>query len=83
MKIDAPEKQGRVGMVCNASSTGMLVGTQSRFQVGQGVELTFKPSLEAAWMRVRGRIVRIEIDEARELFRRLIAIDFERPSAGA
>jgi len=35
------------------------------------------------WIPVRGRIVRIELDEARELFRRLIAIDFERPVDGA
>jgi hypothetical protein len=79
VQIDAPEKKNRVGMACNASATGMLIGTQSRFQVGQWVELSFKPTLEAAWTRVRARIVRIEIDEARELFRRLIAVEFERP----
>jgi hypothetical protein len=83
VKIDAPEKKDRVGMACNASATGMLVGTQSKFQVGQWVELSFKPTVETAWTRVRGRIVRIEIDEARELFRRLIAIEFERPVANA
>lgn len=82
VQIDSQEKPGRVGMACNASATGMLVGTQSRFQVGQWVDLSFKPTLEAAWMRARGRIVRIEIDEARELFRRLIAIEFDRPLAG-
>ena len=81
--IDASEKKGRVGVTCNASATGMLLGTQSRFEVGQSVELRFKPTLEAAWLSVRGRVVRIEIDEARELFRRLIAIDFERSGSSA
>jgi hypothetical protein len=83
VQIDAPEKKNRVGMACNASATGILFGTQSRFQVGQWVDLSYKPSLEAAWTRVRGRIVRIEIDEERELFRRMVAIEYARPFAHA
>jgi hypothetical protein len=83
VQIDAEEKKNRVGMACNASATGMLVGTQSKFQVGQAVELSFKPSLQAPWTKVRGRIVRIELDEAREIFRRMIAIEYERPFVAA
>jgi hypothetical protein len=79
--IDAVDKPGRVGMAENASATGMLIGTQSRFQVGQWLLLRFKPRVEAPWVPVRGRIVRIELDEERELFRRLIAIDFDQPIA--
>jgi hypothetical protein len=80
VQIDAPEKKDRVGMVQNASETGMLIGTPSRFEVGQSVELTFKPTLEAvAWTCVRGRIVRADLDNARGLFRRLIAIELEQP----
>lgn len=77
--IDAEGKPGRVGMAENASATGMLIGTQSRFQVGQWLSLRFKPDGRAGWIPVRGRIVRIELDEERELFRRLIAVEFERP----
>ncbi len=83
MHIDAPDKPGRVGMACNASATGMLIGTQSRFQIGQWIALRFKPHVRAPWIPVRGRIVRIELDEEREMFRRLIAVEFEKPLASA
>ncbi len=81
--IDAPTKKGRVGMATDSSVGGMLFGTQSRFEPGQELVLSFRVSLDQPEDAVvRGRVVWASIDESRDIFRRLFAVEFESELAG-
>jgi hypothetical protein len=80
VRIDTPDKQGRVGMAENASMSGMLLGTQSQLAPGQDVIVRFRIRLEQRQeMTVRAKVVRVSIDEERDLFRRMTALEFLRP----
>lgn len=77
--IDAELKKGRIGMVENTSVSGMLLGTQSRFEPGQELCLRFRLRVDdPSETAVHGRVVRTFVDDGRDMFRRLVAVQFHR-----
>lgn len=65
VSINTPTRRGRFGMTRNVSSTGVLIGTASRFQIGEQAWLTFR-SDQRAVHNVRGRIVRLQVNDEAE-----------------
>lgn len=76
VQIDGDEKKDRIGVARNASISGVLVGTPSRFSAGERVTLSLKFVGEPD-LRVRGRIVRIDADKRSDWFNRILAVAFD------
>lgn len=80
VQIDTRDKPGRIGMIHNVSSAGMLIATPSRFQVGQPVEVTFRVTERGAKRTRAGRIMRLYDAWDRSFPRRLaVVFDCEDP----
>ncbi len=79
VEIDAPSRTGRVGVTRDASATGMLMTTPSRFEVGDELALTLFLMGDRA--KVRGRVIRVETTRARsnEVWRYRLAVEFIEP----
>lgn len=81
VQIDSTEKADRVGMVRNRSDSGLLIGTPSRFSVGEKLRLTFAPEPGQTRRAVVGRVVRTGIDDEADLFRQLIGVELQTENA--
>lgn len=81
VRIDSARKPDRLGVVRNSSSSGLLIGTPSRFEVGDEVDLTFSPRLGDPPRRCRARVVRVALDPEADLFYRLVAVQLETHQA--
>lgn len=81
VELSSEVKRNRFGVTRNASSRGLLIITQSRFTVGELLEVCVRaPDLAET---VRARVVRVEATDAREPwpFRLALALDAELPPA--
>lgn len=81
VKVSSTQKQGRIGICRNGSASGMLLGTPSRFEIGDALELRFRVRTGEPENTVRARIVRLA-EEARDRdhwCHRLVAVEFEDP----
>ncbi len=78
VQIDTAEKRERVGVARNTSISGVLVGSPSRFQRGQEVELSFRVAPEEDHTRVSGTIVRCDRDPSGGWFSHVYAVQFAR-----
>jgi hypothetical protein len=78
LQIDTDHKKDRIGVVRNASPSGILFGTPSHFRVGDRVtlRLLLDPS-EPLRHTITGRIVRLGTDSAGDWFARLVAVSFD------
>lgn len=81
VQIDTPDKPGRIGLSHDVSSSGMLIATPSRFEIGQRVDVTFRLSRRGAKRTRRGRITRL-YDEWGRSFPRRLAVVFECDDPG-
>jgi hypothetical protein len=83
IQLRGERKSGRIGLCRNGSATGMLLGTPSRFEVGERLDLSFRVTSQAPEMRLSGRIVRVA-QEARHRdhwCHRLVAVVFDEEHA--
>ncbi len=82
-RIDTPSFSGRIGVTCNVSSTGVLLGTPSRFRIGERaqVELRLGDGDDVQVVAREGRIVRLELNAQDEsgLWSYLMAVRFSEP----
>ncbi len=79
-RIDTATQPNRFGMTRNVSSTGALLGTPTRFRIGERADIELRlPNQEPK--NVPGRIVRLEVNESDEvgLWRYLMAVRFLEP----
>jgi hypothetical protein len=81
VQIDSTHKSDRIGIARNSSHSGLLIGTPSHFQVGDELELTYAPAFGQPYQKVKGHVVRINLDEEADLFRQLVAVELESRSA--
>jgi hypothetical protein len=65
VSINTPTRRGRFGMTRNVSKNGMLIGTASRFRIGEQAWLTFRSDKRSVH-NLRGRIVRLEVNDSAE-----------------
>jgi hypothetical protein len=79
IQLNGRQKQGRIGLCRNGSATGMLLGTPSRFELGERLELDFRVTSKAEDRRVAGTIVRVDEEKPNRdhWCHRLIAIVFD------
>lgn len=79
VEIDGQQRKGRLGITRDASRTGMLMATPSRFEIGEEFSLTLY--LGNNTERVRGRVRRIETTSPRsnEMWRYRLAVEFVEP----
>lgn len=82
-RIDTPSFQGRIGVTRNVSRTGMLIGTPSRFRIGERatLELRVGEGDSARSIEQSGRIVRLEMNGRDEtgIWSYLMAVRFSDP----
>ncbi|MBK7585172.1 MAG: PilZ domain-containing protein [Myxococcales bacterium] len=76
--IESPAKPGRVGVVRNVSQCGVLMGTPSRYTVGQRVRLRFRTRGDGPQFELPATVVRIDRDPTGDWLSRLIAVEFDR-----
>ena len=74
VRIDSPQKSDRIGVARNSSASGLLIGTPSHFAVGDPLVLTFGTTYGEPERRMKGRVVRVDLDEEADLFYRLVAV---------
>jgi hypothetical protein len=81
IKVSSMKKQGRIGMCRNGSASGMLLGTPSRFDLGDELILRFRVKSGEPENLVRGRIVRLDRESpTRDHWcHRLVAVEFNAP----
>jgi hypothetical protein len=75
VQIDSKEKSERVGVARNSSASGLLIGTPSRFSVGEELDLTFTVQYGGPYQKKHGRVVRVTLDDQADLFRQLVAVE--------
>lgn len=75
VQIDSQDKTDRVGVARNSSASGLLIGTPSRFAVGDQVDLTFAFRYGEPYQKIHGRVVRVTVDDQADLFRQLVAVE--------
>src|SRR6185503_18705883 len=78
VQIDTERKKQRLGVARNASVSGVLLGTGSRFDAGERVSLALQFHGKAQEWRVSGRIVRVGSDRASDWFSRILAVEFDQ-----
>ena len=80
VSINTPTRRGRFGMTRNISRTGMLIGTASRFQIGEQAWLTFRSDKRSVH-NLRGRIVRLQVNDQAEtpIWHYLMAVRLSDP----
>ena len=81
VEIDGRDRKGRLGVTRDASQTGFLMASPSRFDLGE--ELDLKLYLGREVKRVRGRVARVETNSPRstEMWRYRLAIQLIEPLA--
>lgn len=81
VKVSSQQKPGRLGMCRNGSACGMLMGTPSRFEIGDQLVLSFQVRTDAPENIVTGKIVRVaeEAPNRDHWCHRLVAIEFDQP----
>ncbi len=82
VELSSPAKRGRCGVTRNASPTGLLIVTPSRFQADDRLELSVHAEGFAA--KLAGRVVRVDENPARssELWRYRLAVALDAPLPG-
>jgi hypothetical protein len=75
VELSSAAKRGRCGVTRNASRTGLLIVTPSRFAVGESLELALHGSPGQSG-RVNARVVRVEENEwdSHEVWRYRMAV---------
>jgi len=82
LEIDSDQKKDRIGVVRNASPSGVLFGTPSNFRPGDRVTLRILVDpADPSRHTVTGRIVRVAMDNASDWFSRLVAVSFDKEVA--
>ena len=80
--MDSSTRKDRIAMSRNASSSGVLIGSPSKFEVGERLTMTFR-ILPAGPMYagIVGRVVRVEESKNDEdpMWRHIMAVEFESP----
>ncbi len=78
--IDGSVRKHRFGVSRDASATGMLVATPSRFEVGEELALTVFLGVSER-RHVRGRVIRVEVCPMRsaEMWRYRLALQYSEP----
>lgn len=81
VEVSSPKKPGRLGMCRNGSACGMLVGTPSRFEMGDELVLSFQVRSGAPENVVKGKIVRVaeELENRDHWCHRLVAVELDEP----
>jgi hypothetical protein len=81
IKVSSTPKEGRIGMCRNGSASGMLLGTPSRFDIGDELTLRFSVRAGSPENLVTAKIVRIGKEAANRdhWCHRLVAVEFASP----
>ena len=80
IRLDSKRKTGRIGMCRNGSISGLLLGTPSRFRLGERLLLAFRVSeRHQQEKQLQGTIVRVEEDTPDSWFNRLVAVELDAP----
>jgi hypothetical protein len=77
VQIDTPTRSARLGVTRDVSESGALIASSSPFEIGEPTWLTLQVSMRET-VRIRGRIVRLELGSA-DLFRYNVAVRFDQP----
>ncbi len=82
VELSSPAKRGRCGVTRNASPSGLLIVTPSRFQPDERLELSVHAEGFAA--KLGGRVVRIDENppKSSELWRYRLAVALDEPLPG-
>ena len=84
--MDSETRKDRIAMSRNASSTGVLIGSPSRFDVGELLTMTFRilPS-GPMYAGIVGKVVRVEQGDNDDdpMWRNVMAVEFETPLSDA
>lgn len=81
LRVDAVARENRLAVTRDASAQGVLVGTPSRFHVGETLKLTFRgPDATSDPRVVRGEVIRVWPNDGsqNQIWRYLAAIRFEK-----
>ena len=81
LALETPAKRGRVGVARDVSVSGMLLGTPSRYQLGQRIRVRFRPRADGPTFEIPGTVVRSEKNPDGDWLSRLVAIAFDRDVA--
>lgn len=82
--MDSKVRKDRIAMSRNASSRGVLLGSPSRFEVGEKLVMTFRiMPAGKMYAGVVGKVVRVDESANAEdpMWRHVMAIEFEQPLA--
>ncbi len=80
--MDSRNRKDRIAMSRNASSRGVLLGSPSRFEVGERLVMTFRIMPDGPqYAGVVGKVVRVDESATAEdpMWRHVMAIEFESP----
>jgi hypothetical protein len=82
VELNSAQKRGRCGVTRNASDTGLLIVTPSRFAASDRLELAVHTG--GAQRRLAGRIVRVDENGAKshETWRFRLAVQLDEPLPG-
>jgi PilZ domain len=88
IRLDSNSFSNKLAITRDASTTGMCVGTPTRLEVGQALEVTLRLNGGAGPQRtVTGRVLRVESNSAtrNQLWRFVTAIEFDavQPELGS
>lgn len=78
LALETPAKPGRVGVARDVSVSGVLLGTPSRYALGQRVRVRFRPRADGPTVDIAGTVVRSERNPEGDWLSRLVAIAFDR-----
>lgn len=81
--IDGEDRPNRIGVSRDASLTGVLISTGSRFEVGEVVTLRIRLTEKNKEIRARGKVVRVDKEKgaAAQMWPFRIAVHLDRPVA--
>lgn len=81
--IDGENRPNRIGVSRDASLTGVLISTGSRFEVGETVTLRIRLTEKNKEIQVKGQVVRVDAETgaAAQMWPYRIAVHLEKPVA--
>jgi len=80
VQIDSQQRKERLGVTRDVSNSGTLLLSNSKFEVGERLEVTFHLSSESDVARKEwGEVVRVERLEAGRQWRYAMALRFDKP----
>ena len=80
VQIDSEQRKERIGVTRDVSTSGTLLLSNSKFELGERLEVTFHVSSDPSGVRKEhGEVVRVDKLESGRQWRYATALRFDRP----